>query len=209
MCCVFSLLIFGCSHTTVTRTIADSISKSGNNIDSLQLNPKFRYLRVTVNHRSALLVLGYTENYKEGNVEIWYSDSGQVLRLQNGRVLGTVGLETDWLNVNYVSLPSWGKVTQNQSISYQRKRDQMPGYRFGISESLTISPIPPPTDSEIVPISYKQLKWYQEVSSGQSDSSKSARYAVLEKNGDLKVVYSDQCLSEKFCLSWQLWPSAD
>lgn len=209
MCCVFSLLIYGCSHTTVTRTIADSISKSGSNIDSLQLNPKFRYLRVTVNHRSALLVLGYTENHKEGNVEIWYSDSGQVLRLQNGRVLGTVGLETDWLNVDYDSLPSWGKVTQNPSLSYQRKHDQMPGYRFGILESLSISLITPPADSEIVPISDKQLKWYQEVSSNHFDSLRPARYAVLEKDGGFKVVYSDLCLSEKFCLSWQLWPSAD
>jgi hypothetical protein len=191
----------------VTRTVVDALSNTGSHLDRLQLNPQYRYLRVTVNQKSALLVLGYTEEHHNGPIEIWYSDSGQVLRLQNGRVIGTLGLETDWLNVNYNPLPSWQEIAQYSPIPYQRKRDQMPGYRFGILESLSISPIPTSTKSEIVPISGKELKWYEEVNSNDPDLSLSARYAVLEKDGVYKVMYSDQCLSTRFCLSWQVWPA--
>ena len=188
--------------------MADAFSRNtDNHFDRLQLNPQYRYLRVTVNHQSALLVLGYTEEHHDGPIEIWYSDSGQVLRLQNGRVLGTLGLAIDWLNVNYTPLPSWQEIAQSSPIAYQRKRDQMPGYRFGILESLSISPIPPPTTSEIVPISGKELRWYEEVNSSHPDSSLPTRYAVLEKDGEFKVMYSDQCLSTRFCLSWQVWPA--
>jgi hypothetical protein len=200
-------LIEGCSHTTVTRTVVDALSNTGSHLDHLQLNPQYRYLRVTVNQKSALLVLGYTEEHQNGPIEIWYSDSGQVLRLQNGRVIGTLGLETDWLNVNYNPLPSWQEIAQYSPIPYQRKRDQMPGYRFGILESLSISPIPAPAKSEIVPIPGKELRWYEEVNSNHPDLSLPSRYAVIETDGGYLVMYGDQCLSSRFCLSWQVWPA--
>jgi len=187
--------------------VADAFSSASNNIDRLQLNPQYRYLRVTVNHKSALLVLGYTEEHLEGQIEIWYSDSGQVLRLQNGRVLGTLGLETDWLNVNYNPLPTWQEIAQHSPISYQRKHYQMPGYRYGILESLSISPIPAPAKSEIVSIPGKELRWYEEVNSSHPDLSLLSRFAVLEKDGEFKVMYGDQCLSPRFCLAWQVWPA--
>ena len=151
------------------------------------------------------MVQGYTQPRADGNIEVWYSNGGEVIRLQNGRVIGTAGLATDWLNVNYTSLPSWQSLKQ-ASVIYHRERDQMPGYRFGIKESVMIYPTPAPTNSKLVKTSAKQFRWYEEVSQNSPNNLPSARFAVQEIGGVFLVAYAEQCFSDSDCLSWQLWP---
>jgi len=205
----FILLTGGCGHTPVTRTVVDALSDSNSDIvNGFNTNPNFRYLRVTVKNRAALMVLGYTEPHVGGKIEVWYSNTGQVIRLQNGRIIGTVGLETDWLNVNYHPLPSWQEIARSSSVVYQRQRDQMPGYRYGIRELVSVYPTPPPTNSKIVQISAKQLRWYEEIAHNNSQKLPSARFGVLEKDGAITVLYGEQCFTDSFCLSWQTWPAS-
>ena len=206
---VFGLIISfssGCGHTPVTRTLFDAIpSLSQKDVNSFNLNPNLRYLRVTVQNRTILMVQGYTERSADGNIEIWYSNGGEVIRIQNGRVIGTAGLETDWVSVNYTSLPSWQSLKQ-ASANYHRERDEMPGYRFGIKESVTIYPTPVPTNSKLVKTSAKYFRWYEEVSQNSPNNLPSARFAVREIGGVFQVAYAEQCFTETYCLSWQLWP---
>ncbi len=162
---------------------------------------------MTVQNRTILMVQGYTERRADGNIEVWYSNGGEVIRLQNGRVVGTAGLATDWLNVNYTSLPSWQSLKQASAI-YHRERDQMPGYRFGIKESVTIYPTPAPTNSKLVKTSAKHFRWYEEVSQNSPNNLPSARFALQEIGGVFQVAYAEQCFSDSYCLSWQLWPVA-
>jgi len=200
-------LMSGCGHTPVTRTIFDAVpSLSKQNLDSFILNPNLRYLRITVQDRSILMVRGYTEQHTAGIIDVWYSSKGEVLRLQNGRIIGTAGLETDWLNVSYSSLPSWQTLANVSSAIYYLERDQMPGYRFGIKESLAIYRTPPPTNSKMVKTSAKHFRWYEEVSQNSPNNLPSARFAVQEIGGVFQVAYAEQCFTENYCLSWQLWP---
>ena len=156
--------------------------------------------------RSVLMVRGYTEQRANGNVEVWYSSSGEVIRLQNGRIIGTAGLETDWLNVNYVSLPSWQNLAEVSPAIYSRERDQMPGYRFGIKESITIYRTPTPTNSKMVKIPANKFRWYEEISQSNLHNLPSARFALQDVDGVMQVAYGEQCLTDNYCLSWQLWP---
>ena len=202
-----SIVFFtGCGHTPVTRTVFDAIPSFNKTVDRFSTNPNLRYLRVTVKNQSIFMVLGYTEKNSVGDIEVWYSSTGEVIRLQNGRIIGTIGLETDWLNVIHLSLPSWNSLANNPKALYQRQRDQMPGYRFGIVESISIYPTPTPTNSKIVNTLANQFRWYEEVTLNTDNKLPSARYAVQNLDGVLRIAYGEQCLTENFCLSWQLWP---
>jgi len=224
------LFLGACGHTPVTRTLFEAIPGLGQNVDAIKLNPNLRYLRVTVRGRVAFMVLGYVEPYPEGNIDTWYSSEGEVLRLQNGRIVGTAGLETDWRAVRPVALPAWkdmaaragvgynqdrvgrAAVVENQdmvgraAVLYSRERDEMPGYRYGIAERLRLYPVPVPYNSKLVGLSPTSLRWFEEEVIGQPDGLASGRYALHTKeDGEPLVAYGEQCLSRTLCIAWQLW----
>ena len=103
-------------HTLVTRTLIDAIPGLGKNTDDIPLNPSLRCLRVTVRGRVALMVLGYVEPPPEGVIDTCYSHKGELIRLQNGRVVATAGLETNWRMVKNFSLPAWKDMLAQQML---------------------------------------------------------------------------------------------
>ena len=206
-----SLALSACSmvgHTPISKTFFDAIPGLGESVDSLKLNPNLRYLRVTVRGRVVLMVLGYIEPHPEGDINTWYSSQGEVIRLQNGRVVGTAGLETDWGAVRNFALPTWNEVLGSEAMVYRRERDEMPGYRFGIAETVSIAPVPTPFNAKLAGLPAKDFRWFEETVLEQPSGLPSARYAIYDKDGVRLVLYSDQCLSPSFCLSWQIWAAA-
>ena len=201
------LALCACGHTPVTRTLWDAIPGLGQNTDAIKLDPNLRYLRVTVRGRVALLVLGYVEPDPEGQIDTWYSSEGELIRLQNGRLIGTAGLETDWRAVRNAAPPTWKDMLGRSAITYRRERDEMPGYRYGIAESVSLYPVPVPINAKLVGLPAESLRWYEEAVLGQSDGLPSARYALHANNAEPVVVYGEQCLSQNLCLAWQLWPA--
>ena len=118
-------------------------------VDSAKLNPDFRYLRVTIAGRTALLVLGYEEKDPRGPIEVWYSSGREVLRLQNGRLAGISGLPVEWRAVRLPDLPPWSSLAAaGKPFPWVRVRDVMPGYRYGVRDALTlgVAPAPPATN---------------------------------------------------------------
>lgn len=207
------LALTGCIQTPVTQTLAEAFGKgSGSNVDAIKLNPNLKYLRVTVRDRAVLMVLGYLENTPQGKLETWYSSEGEVLKLTNGRVLSTNGLELDWRDVSYTKLPEWSELNFLKSnttpIEFKRTRDQMPAYKFGISETVQIYSVNAPSNSNLVGLPANQLKWVEEIVKGTSHGLPSARYGLGAKDGQTYVVYGEQCFSSDLCFSWQTWPVA-
>jgi Group 4 capsule polysaccharide lipoprotein gfcB, YjbF len=200
------LLLGACGHTPVTRTVWEAMG-TGKSVDAIKLNPKLRYLRVTVRGRVALMVLGYVDASPDGPLETWYSSEGEVIRLQNGRVVATAGLETNWREVRPVALPPWKDMLGSASTTYQRERDEMPGFRFGISESVSLYAVRTPTNARLVGVPVQDLRWYEEAVLGQPGGLPSARYALRIEDNEPRVVYAEQCLSPVFCLAWQIWPA--
>ena len=207
LCLALSVVFLGaCGHTPVTRTLWDAIPGLGQNVDAIKLNPNLRYLRVTVRGRVVFMVLGYVEPYPEGEIATWYSSEGEVIRLQNGRIVGTAGLETDWRAVRNVSLPAWKDMAGRPAVVYSRERDEMPGYRYGIAESVKLYPVPAPNNAKLAGLRADSLRWYEEAVLGQPNGLASGRFALYAKaDGELLVAYGEQCLSQNLCLSWQLW----
>lgn len=170
-------------------------------------NPSFRYLRTGVNGRVLFMVLGYIDQRAEGPVEVWYSSSGEVIRLLNGQLVGTTGLSLDWRDVRLANPPAWQAHGASLTQTYVRERDLMPGYRFGIRDDIARTPIAPPTDSAIAGTAASSLRWYEErsVSRPATASIPPARFGVSFASGAPQVVYSEQCISRDLCMSFEQW----
>ena len=200
------LALAACGHTPVTRTLADAFG-GGQGVERVSLGPNFRYLKVTAYGRDALMVLGYSDSHPAGTIETWYSATGEVLRLQNGRVLSTNGLEIDWSAVRYQGLPNWESVSEQNKSEFIRERDEMPGHRFGLVDRVALYPVPAPKDAHLIGVDPKKLKWFEERVQTTQQTQPSARYGLRLEAGETKVVYGEQCLSERLCISWQTWPA--
>ncbi|AMV44759.1 YjbF family lipoprotein [Paraburkholderia caribensis] len=201
-------IILLCACTQPMRAISDSYAflrqTSEAQIERTVLAKDQRYLKVSSRGRTALLVLGYIERDPQGDVEVWYSGAREVLRIQNGRLVGATGLSTEWANVRLASPPDWLAVAG--VTSYVRRRDVMPGYDFDEYDKVTVQPISMPSDTRYTGPGAAQLRWYVERSQGRI-ALRDARYAVAQKAGKAIVVYGEQCLDPGLCISWQRWPA--
>lgn len=185
----------------------------------IRLNPDFSYLRITLGKHVEFMARGYVdagvEGVEHGPVEVWYSAGREVLRLQNGRLVGTGGLTTDWVRVALPELPSWKSLANlADGLRWSRVRDVMPGYRFGVRDDLALRVIPAPEKSALRGVDPRALVWFEETLVLLPETPypefdlPSARYAVDFREGEETVVYGEQCLSADFCFAWQRWQAA-
>jgi len=217
-CCLlatFFLGVGGCSSGSSAMLDAARILYRGQpaSQNSPNFNPNFAYLRAQIANRTIYMVLGYIDQHPEGQVEVWYSGSGEVIRLLNGRLVGSTGLSTDWRATRFSRWPAWPDAFAPSSQDaapqrYVRERDLMPGYRFGIRDEIIRAPIPAPANSAIAGVDAQSLSWYEErsVTRPSSASLPVARFGLSKKPGAARtVVYSEQCISNDLCMSFERW----
>jgi hypothetical protein len=211
--------IVGC--TPAQNAVVQSVrlaSGLGNPSGEVPLDPKFQYLRVTRGKHVGWMWLGSAEGGTTSPVAVYYSTPGEVLRLQNGRVVGASGLTVEWQKVSVTS-PSWRQAAEsNTPSSVTRVRDVMPGYRVGVRDSLTLRVIPAPARSALRGVDPNSLTWFEErlqtrgLASRMLGSAESAwppaRYAVELADARETVVYAEQCLAPDLCFAWQRWSAA-
>ncbi len=172
--------------------------------------PGIRYMKVGIEGRTVFLALGYVEPAPIpalGFVDVWYSSKGEVLKLWNGRVIATAGLSTDWREVRLLHLPDWHSA-RSHPLRYERVRDEMPGYRFGIEETLELRAIPTPGKNSLSGNLNGTVYWFEESvidGLGHRPPLPPSRFAVSIAEGKETVVYSEQCLSATACLTLQPW----
>lgn len=182
----------------------------------LRLAPGINYLRITIDGRTAFFALGDVDRDAQGAIEVWYSTRREVLRLQNGRILGVMGTPTEWRNVSLPPVPPWLELAKMDGVTrWVRTRDVMPGYRYGVRDSLILRGTPPPLKSALQDLDPGSLTWFEEyldpsVPVGSKvDALPTARYAVQFRNDAGRVVYGEQCLAPDLCFSWQRWSAAN
>jgi hypothetical protein len=181
----------------------------GQTTQAVVFDPRFEYLRITRGRHTGWMWLGSTEKSTAGPIEVYYSGQGEVLRLQNGRVVGASGLTTEWRKVTIES-PRWGTAATAPTAKVTRVRDVMPGYRAGIRDELVLRPVPTPASSALRGVEPGSLKWFEEVPGRLADSAEAlpaARYAVDLAAGE-RVIYAEQCLARDLCFTWQRWSAA-
>lgn len=211
------LFLSGCSSGTLLSDVTGALYKQqfGSGVDATlnaPLNSAFRYLRIeATGGRSALLVLGYIDPHPKGDIEVWYSADKEVVKLQNGRIVGTAGLPVDWRNVHFSNTPPGWEDVKLAPQTVLRSRDEAPGYRYGIADQLTVEKFAgtpaialPQTLSSLMA---RRYTWFRESSTNVGRHALPASwYAVATYHGSQAVVYSFQCLEPQFCLSMQRWP---
>lgn len=177
-------------------------------------NSQLNYLRAHLGQREVYLALGYVDPLPEGPTEVWYSGSGEVLRIRQGRIVGTTGLTTDWRAVRFAAQPSWAALASRPDtpVRFTRERDLMPGYRFGVRDEVRIAAIAPPARSRMAQQHAAPVQWFEERSTTvpARDALPPARFAVtrVDDGGEPQVVYSEQCLTRDLCLSLERWKPA-
>ena len=197
-----SLSIAGCSSLnnpvlqTVNRVTGINSSQQGSHFD-----PHFKFLRVVIDGRVVYPALGNIDN----GTEVWYSATREVLRIKDGRIVGTSGMFFEWRNVVLPEFPSWSVLAKSDlPFSWMRMRDVMPGYRYGIEDHLVLRRIAAPGNSQLAGIAPEKLVWFEEDDISSADALPPARYAY--DPAKRKIVYGETCLAPTFCFSWQRWP---
>ena len=218
---VITLYLMGCASgsTPLADVLLGVVSERlGTTNDAGLLhkpNPLYRYLRIeVVGQPAALLVLGYVDAHPQGDIEVWYSTRREVIKTQNGRIVGTSGLVPDWRRVQYLfAPPSWADVPP-EGVAYTRLRDEMPGYHAAISDQLVSKPwaglpalVLPATLSVELASSYR---WFSETPvSSSAQPLPPSWFAWGLRGGQPTVVYSEQCLSASYCIKLQPWPAQE
>lgn len=203
-----ALLLQGCqslSDSPALDTLRAALFPASD-VGSAGLVPNLPYLRVVSGQRVAYVALGYVDPHPRGGIEVWYSANREVLRLQNGRLVGLTGTFTEWQRVLLPPLPSWAELLQSkQPLEWRRERDVMPGHRFGVQDQLLLRPTAAPSRSNLAQLDPAQLVWFEELllDPHPEDQLPPARYAVDAATG--QVVYGEQCASTSLCLTWQRW----
>lgn len=202
-----AICLTGCAVEPASQALVDAFhfirADSSSNKTAPKLNPDFKYLRVQIDQREVFMALGYVDSHPDGQVEVWYSASAEVLRLRDGRLVGaTMNMGTDWLTVSFTNLPRWEQV--GVQASFERSRDISPGYQYGIRERMLIQRIPQPDDSQLQLIPASSLTWFEESAAG-TGGLPPVRYGVSMAGAVPQVMYAEQCLSSDFCFSWQRW----
>jgi len=204
-----SLLLASCTSGTSAIVRTFELASTGGVIETAApTTPGIQYLRVLSAGHTAYLALGYIERGPDGSTEIWYSAKGEVLKLRNGRVVGTVGLATDWREVRLPKLPPWSQIGSTPLL-YQRSRDEMPDYRFNIVEIVSARAVMPPKASQLKGRDPAGFHWVEETVSAGPQISKDlppSLYAVALSKGAESVVYGETCLTATLCLAWQRLP---
>jgi len=191
----------GCStfETPATNAMTASIGiaiSPGKSVDDAPLAPGIGYLRVTLDGAVALFALGFVDHDANGAIEVYYGPGREVLRLQNGRLLGIDGVAISWKSVSVSSNPGWSE----KDPTINRRRDIAPGERYDLNDQITVVRSPP-APGHLSGLDPAALSWFDDV----TDDLPRAHVAL---DGAGTPVYGEQCLDQVHCLTWQLWPPA-
>jgi hypothetical protein len=229
-------LIFLQSCTSVSdgalETAKSAFTNTSKLIEQTSLNYQLSYLRVNVSGLDALLVKGYIDKDSNGSIDVWYASDGSILRLQEGRYLGSIGFDNNWQNVSYQNTPNFNKIVAEfdrpnpspklSSVSdfypseqyyFSRSHSEMPSYKTVINEKFSAS-VSKDVPSNIPKsmksyLSGKNLIWVTEQNS-QSSSEKLSNvqswYGFEKSSNQYELVIGQQCLTTSFCITWMPWP---
>ena len=209
------LLLTGCLTTTGQLAVFEDAWKmafASNKVDTSKFPKQFEYLLLYIRGKPAVMTLGKRTLTKtpQGEIvdEFWFTPDGEMLHTRDGRIHAMLGLPSEWRN-NQSTPPRWqDTLARTEATSWLRVRDEMPNYRYGISDKITTKALasPPKLDKialELVPTQNPQIKWVQdsvETTNNQGQRWEFTQVFAIDQN---QVVYSEQCISPVFCFQIQ------
>jgi hypothetical protein len=169
------------------------------------LQPGFEYLWVSLDGKASVMALGSRDVRGTAVHEHWYTGQGEMLYLVDGRVQQALGF-THELRQQTGAPPVWGsfeavlgQVQPIKDVTWTRQLDVMPGYRFGVQETLVSRPLAEPARlPEGVPA---RAQWVADEVQGKQANGLPWVYAQRFAIKNNRVVYSEQCLAPNLCLA--------
>ena len=103
-----AFLLQGCSSQSdaTWQTVQLGLRNVAAQIEKSPLQNNLTYLRANINGLDVLLVKGYVDSDSRGSIDVWYSSDGSVMRIQQGRYLGSVGFDQNWQEVSRNDAPN-------------------------------------------------------------------------------------------------------
>jgi hypothetical protein len=197
---VVALTMQGCRGSNPVYDTLTNVLPWSQQYASLQ--PGFEYLWVSVDGKASVMALGAREARGTAVHEHWYTGQGEMLYLVNGRVQQALGF-THELRQQTGTPPAWGRfdaalVQATQDVVWTRQLDVMPGYRFGVQETVVSRTVAEPTRlPEGVPA---QAQWVVDEVLGKKANGLPWVYVQRFAVANGRVVYSEQCLAPAVCL---------
>jgi hypothetical protein len=188
----------GCTSTALsTAQILRDAIRGGSVLTPTDLqSAPYKYLWARAAGSESLLVLGAVEDTVDGPVQVWFTGQQQIIRIQNGRIVSTQGLTTDWVR---------SRVFSTTPGTLVRERDVMPGWRYGIREQIesqTQATAPSKASSLFRPqllASKKITTWWLE----RSPQAPELGQSIYALNADGQTIAGFECLSAELCISWE------
>lgn len=208
----FFVLLQGCSSDNSNPLVLQfqHIVPKNSHAERTQFDPRYQFLRLKVNGNVIFLASDTPEIDSRNKSSVWYSAGREVLRFKDGRLIAAVGLSSEWRDAKLPEFPAWSEIArEKRAMRWTRVRDVMPGYHYGIKDSLLLQEISAPSVSELKEVDPKTLIWFEErlETTGNTVADLPiARYAVDLRAPNGSVVYGEQCVSATLCFSWQRWP---
>jgi hypothetical protein len=206
----FIVIFFGWSLTACTnlwqagwQTAQQSLPQTLNS-QPQNLDPKLRYLKVAINQHEVLMV----EAYRAGSESVWVSSDLAILKTRNGYLTDLEGFRINWQDVRGLNLVTAAQLAK--PTAYTRVRNEMPGYRYQLRESVLVSPLArAPDEIRFTPPRSANLRWFsEEVRSQMGEQVPSYRYpgifAIDINQSPYQVVFARQCLARDYCIRWQV-----
>ena len=136
----------GCTADPASQALEDAFhqirAERSSSHTTSELNPNFRYLRVQIGNREVFMALGYVDKDSDGPIEVWYSGTGEVLRLRDGRLIGaTMSIGTDWLSVSFTHLQTQAQCSSEDLLHLIATRKIFVTALTPISELFITKPI--------------------------------------------------------------------
>ena len=199
-------------------------------IEKSPLKGNLAYLRANINGLDVLLVKGYVDNNVQGALDVWYSSDGSVMRIQQGRYLGSIGFDNNWQEVTRQDAPRLDLILNNElspsgkitvaPIKTLKKYFSTQSYvampSYLVMRDERISAVISSTVPDSIPSSFKKylqnkdLIWVAETPQPndlfQKKGASFAWYGFVKNDNGFEQVVGQQCLSKDFCITWTPWP---
>jgi hypothetical protein len=223
----FALLIGGCNFRSDAFLIHRAIFPQPTPLNNFQsgLNPDWRYMALSINQRSPiLLVMGYEEAlasnsskadffHQPGLVESWYSSDRELLQTWSGLVLYATGLP-GYAEFTY-DLEQASKDDVRQ-LKMHFSWDQVSGRKINGVVDLSVFPqasgvVPAEIPAKALPFSgdpsvWADWEWVRLLPERHSHSWAEVWLAFGQHRGNYGVVYSYQCVQPQICFRLMKWP---
>ena len=130
--------------------------------------------------------------------EYWYTGQGEMLHMVDGRISKALGF-THEIRSQTQSAPNWSDVVESKNeVSWSRKLDLMPGYRYNLLNNIYTFNIGVPKDSpSFIP---NGVRWIADIVESKSLNGHAWWYLQRFALMDGRVVYSEQCIDQGLCI---------